>query len=372
MFDWYHSGGISYLFVNGDNIYAFSEEGMFLSKDEGNSWEKAVFNGIPDTLKINDIVANGNLMAAATAGAGVFVSNDNGLNWKSMNNGLYDTIKFKEYCDNELKKEKIDSSLKKMTRGVSDSDEWYAKILNDLKAKDVKKHMAEKLQIASIAISDKTIYIYRMYYGFSYSSNNGATWDSLPIDANYFVSRNNLITITADNKNIFAYTGDKIQRSQDRGKTWKKLHIEIPPDTAFIGVGDVVAYEDKEINTLSISGKTIYAGTTHGVFISYDEGEHWKEMNSGLPNKKPVTAFAIAGKTLFVCPGNYMGVFVSNDNGLNWKEFNKGFRHNTEEDYNCGYITYFAVSKKNIYAGVWTNGQCTNALWTRPLSDAEE
>lgn len=371
MFDWYHSGGITFLVVSGEKIYGCTKgEGLVVSNDEGKSWTKARLTGLPDSIEINTMVADKNIMVAGTDGSGIYISQDNGKNWKQVNSGLYDTTQYKIYCKTELENEPKDLKWKKMTRGYSDSNEWYNKILNEFKAADVTKYMQEQLKTSSVAINGNHIIAYLPAAGIFTTTLSAAKWEKVEIKDDTLLGYYTM-DFAADDKNVFAYSYDLLHRSQDHGKTWKKLHINIPWDTAYVGENEVVQYERETINAITIKGKTIYAATSHGVFISYDEGDHWKEMNMGLPRKKPVSAITLTDNRLFVCPGDYQGVYVSNDDGKSWKPFNEGFRKNTDAQYHCGFITCFAVTTNKIFAGVWTNGDCPDALWVRDLKDAE-
>ena len=64
-----------------------------------------------------------------------------------------------------------------------------------------------------------------------------------------------------------------IFRTRDYGKTWTKIVNGIP-------AGDYVhtVREDPARRGL------LYAGTQHGVYISYDDGEQWLKFSSGLPD----------------------------------------------------------------------------------------
>jgi photosystem II stability/assembly factor-like uncharacterized protein len=62
-------------------------------------------------------------------------------------------------------------------------------------------------------------------------------------------------------------------RTHDFGRTWTKIVSGIPPtdythairaDTARRGL--------------------LYAGTQHGIYVSFDDGEHWQALNNGLPD----------------------------------------------------------------------------------------
>ena len=52
-------------------------------------WEKTNF---PDTVKVNTIVTKDSSIFVGTDGDGIFVSTNNGENWKSINEGLQSKI----------------------------------------------------------------------------------------------------------------------------------------------------------------------------------------------------------------------------------------------------------------------------------------
>jgi len=371
MFDLYHSDGVGFVITSNKYIYALTKEDVFISSNDGATWEKAAMNGLADTIGISNIAVSGNKMVAGTNGAGIFISNDNGKNWKQANNGLFDTLQFKQECKIELELDKKEGKWKKFTRGDSDSDGWYERIINEYKAADVNKYLQNRLLVNSLAISGNHIITFLPNAGMFVTNNDGATWEKVNLEDDTLVEYNT-ISFIADNKNIYAYSYHLLHRSQDHGKTWKKLHINIPLDTAYLGENGSVAYEKEEIRTMYINGKNIYAGTHNGLFVSTDEGEHWTGINNGLPNNKPISAIIHSGSTLFVCPGDYQGIYISKDQGKNWKRFSEGMKKNTDIQYKCGYINYFAVTSTTIFAGVWTSGECQYPLFYRSLKDAEE
>jgi len=63
-----------------------------------------------------------------------------------------------------------------------------------------------------------------------------------------------------------------IYKTEDYGKTWKKITAGLPADT-FVRV----VREDPERKGL------LYAGTETGVFVSFDEGENWQSLQLNLP-----------------------------------------------------------------------------------------
>ena len=72
-----------------------------------------------------------------------------------------------------------------------------------------------------------------------------------------------------------------LYKTSDYGKTWKKITNGIP-DSAFTRV----IREDPNKRGL------LYAGTETGIYISFDDGEHWQSMQFNLP-VVPITDLAI-------------------------------------------------------------------------------
>jgi photosystem II stability/assembly factor-like uncharacterized protein len=72
-----------------------------------------------------------------------------------------------------------------------------------------------------------------------------------------------------------------LYRTSDYGKTWKKITAGIP-DTTFTRV----IREDPNKRGL------LYAGTETGMYVSFDNGEHWQSMQLNLPIV-PITDLAI-------------------------------------------------------------------------------
>ncbi len=64
-----------------------------------------------------------------------------------------------------------------------------------------------------------------------------------------------------------------VLRTRDGGKTWTSIARGIP-DGSYVNV----VREDPERRGL------LYAGTETGVFVSFDEGDHWQSLQANMPN----------------------------------------------------------------------------------------
>ena len=67
--------------------------------------------------------------------------------------------------------------------------------------------------------------------------------------------------------------GAYVLRTRDGGKTWASVARGIP-DGSYVNV----VREDPERRGL------LYAGTETGVFVSFDEGDHWQPLQANMPN----------------------------------------------------------------------------------------
>jgi hypothetical protein len=102
------------------------------------------------------------------------------------------------------------------------------------------------------------------------------------------------------------------------------------------------------INALKLSGSSIFAGTSIGVFQSMDNGANWTETDSSITNKD-IHSIAVNGSTIFAGPWGG-GVFLTTDNGRSWSAVNSGLPINS-------FVASLGVSNGAIFAGVWDYSQ---------------
>ncbi|MEQ8329800.1 MAG: hypothetical protein RH859_04975 [Longimicrobiales bacterium] len=79
-----------------------------------------------------------------------------------------------------------------------------------------------------------------------------------------------------------------IWKTNDYGRTWTKIVNGIRDD-AYVNA----VREDPTRRGL------LYAGTNHGVYVSFDDGEHWEELNPNLPDM-PITSLIVEDNALAV------------------------------------------------------------------------
>jgi len=150
------------------------------------------------------------------------------------------------------------------------------------------------------------------------SNNNGLSWNS--VDSIHVVASSShpgiinshevniaYVKFISDGSYLFAGIGGEYSAglyvSTDNGKTWARS------DSSFA----------ENINCFTKIGKTIFAGTSHGVFLSSNYGTNWNA--AGLNDA--VTGLTMIRDTLFAATaGN--GLFCSNNNGVSWNKVYDG------------------------------------------------
>ena len=197
--------------------------------------------------------------------------------------------------------------------------------------------------ITAIIIKDSTVYVasngYDIYIpqdnnnliypgGLFSTTNNGNSWNNL-------VNNININTLILSGDSIFAGTDNGVYLSTDNGNNWNVLlNIDIT----------------NVILSLAKNGDTIFAGTlsnannsSGSIYMSTDNGNIWTVVNNGLPtNNLIVTALAINGNKIFA--GTYGdGVYLSIDNGTSWNAINN--------DLTNLYINSLVIKDSIIFVG---------------------
>src|SRR5262249_46318783 len=66
-------------------------------------------------------------------------------------------------------------------------------------------------------------------------------------------------------------------RTRDFGKTWTKIVTGLPTDQPSGSFARVIRADTKRAGL-------VYAGTESGLYVSFDDGDHWQTLMTGLPN----------------------------------------------------------------------------------------
>lgn len=270
--DYFSGGSIRCLEVDGINLYAGTEFGVYLSTDIGATWT-TVNNGLPATL-IWSLKVSGNNLYACTGGLGLFRTTDNGTSWSNL--GLAGEL------------------------------------------------------IYTCVVKGTTIFAGTGDHGVYRSTDDGANWTQV----NNGLTRLHVKALFVNGNSIFAGTHPSMFRSTDDGENWVELTNGLPNppvnEYSFTMIGSTLfAGVDSGVYSSNDNGDTWNATNLTGVFIytiyaylnnlfaghseqavyhSSDNGLTWITVNEGLPTYIYPQSFMTSGGKIFLA-AHYDGLY---------------------------------------------------------------
>lgn len=317
----------SMLFSGSSIFIATNGGGIYTTSDNGKNWTPKNM-GLTDTI-ILSMAQSGNCIFAGSYYKGVFLTTDNGNNWVKRSFGLYSNRIYSLLLhSNNL----IAGTAKGVYMSSDSGRNWVPKYSG-----------IQDLDIFSLATIGNNL-VAGTYYGIYLSTNEGNSWTlrKSPITQ--------IVSFASIGNNIFAATKDSgIYISKDSGNTWTSSNFGL---------------KSYYINSLSIIGNNLIAGTISGVFFSTDMGNTWFDNNTGI-TCAAISDFIDNGKYIFVSNGS--GIFRSSDYGVTWEVTNSGL---TSID-----ITALASNGGIIYAGDYyanifyssNNGDTWNKIFSQEI-----
>lgn len=177
--------------------------------------------------------------------------------------------------------------------------------------------------------------------GIYLSRDNGITWSAI----NTGLTELYISAIGNIGTTLFAGTWNNgVFRSTDNGLNWSSLNNKSQP----------IPY----VKAFAVIGTTLFAASAYsGIFRSLDNGTTWQEVNSGLTNKN-INSLTVIGTTLFA--GTRAGLYRSLDSGATWVAMNGLPDVNINSLTQLGSILFAATSYR-VYRST-DNGETWNIL----------
>ncbi|RPI73347.1 MAG: T9SS C-terminal target domain-containing protein [Ignavibacteriales bacterium] len=272
--------GVRNFIIAGQNVYAATNDGVFLSTDGGIIWQQY---GLANTYIYTLIINNTDILAGTNQGA--YLSTDNGINWTELNFGLLSSdVTSLAYSDSKLFAGTFGFGVSLST---DDGNTWFS-YNNGLSNKFV----------TGIGLNEDYL-IAGTHGGLFRSGASSDTWTKVSSETG---SRSFIF----NGNEIIASSYDGVLCSTDNGISWKKI------DSVHDGGSYYQTWDVLKIN------QTIIAGYNQkGIRISTDNGLNWQYSNTGFQYTPTINSLElINGRVLAGTPGG--GVFISSDEGQTW------------------------------------------------------
>ena len=224
---------ITSLAISGSDLYVGTESGVLLSTNQGTDWQ-SITNSLPN-LNVTYLAIKGSYIFAGTQGSGMLLSTDGGAHWDSVNTGFSSSYKYG----------------------------W----------------------ISDIIFNNSSIFVSIYSYGVYYSTNNGTNW----IAINTGLTHSSVSSIAISDTNIIA------------GVYWNDgAYISSIKDNNWFPITD---FKNRTVKCFKVSPNNpncVFAGTDSGfVFLSINSGKNWSLVNSGLTTTEQINTLIIKDNILF-------------------------------------------------------------------------
>jgi photosystem II stability/assembly factor-like uncharacterized protein len=316
---------IKCFFWSGENFYAGTSGGVYLSTDFGENWF-AINTGLGGSVV--SLLSYDNSLYAATGG-GVFKTTDNGASWGSVSYNIYN-IRSVILIDNIFYAATSQGVFKSIDGGYN----WSSANVGLINQNVNTLYQSGNTIYAGSGYSPGAASLYR-------TTNQGTTWISSGLINR---SVNTLITFQS---HLYAGCNNGIYRSTDLGISWsgelgntKKEFVAFYPLAAnllggstsgiFISshggtIWDQVGYNSMYIQGITSNINELWATAVHDmVYYSSNNGISWIKRSNELPAEYRYLSISSFDTLTYVSFINNnlsrTGVFYTSDDGNSWNQ----------------------------------------------------
>lgn len=287
--------------------FAGTAQGLFLSKDGGRTWFKSA--SVLANTPIGSIAVRQDTVFVVSNGQ-LFRSVNDGGAWERLQSPRYDTLTtvFASSVSKRVFAAGTQNGSKAVQIFVSDDNgrTWQSEQTFQTAAQSDSSRVTSIIEWA-VSRTDTSIFVATAGNGL-FQHRSRQEWERVQktLRDNDLV-RDTVNQLAASRAGIFAATNDGVFRSEDGGRTWKRI---------------IRGLADEQVSSLIANDVELYAGTSVGVYRSTTQGEVWQPVSTGLTGGVVTAIKEIQGFLLAGTLGS--GVFRSADNGFTWQLANNG------------------------------------------------
>jgi hypothetical protein len=327
-------GKINAVQITEKNLIIAADKGLYVSKDDGNTWESLTFN-FKDQMFYTFSHINDTIYAGGNNGLLIYSPNG-GDSWFNYGNMIpylrvYDMIN----CGDNLLLATTEGNFYSNDEGST----W--KYFEYDFSQTISKFASDNINKVFAASDNGRIFV---------SNDRGMSWMQLP---NAFDESSEIINMVYDGVNLLIATKKNILYSTNKGASWQYLN--------WYGMDDILSVflsENKIYASVNYEGIYLYDLASPG-WVLFDNS--WEYVESGRMGYKMVfdekNIYSVNGGSLYVSPLNNINweTKISTDTGVEglWKlEIN--------EDELIIYATLLSLSFSYDYGNYWF--ECTDGL----------
>ncbi len=269
----------------GESIFA-GASAVYKSTDGGQTWSLSS-DGLPVKGTISSMIAVGKNLLASEKGGGIYLSTNNGRNWKYINQGMTNYT--------------IHSFLVNGSNVFAGTDSNVYISTNSGNSWDFASGgLPERVYVNALTSIGSLLFCGTDSTGLYISSDSGTNWN--PITS---LRELQILTLSVNGSDLYAGTPAGLFHSADNGKTWSSIN------NGLLG--------NRFIN-ISGSGEKLYAVSDVGsVFSTIDGGRNWIEADSNLPSGA-INGFSANGDNLLALFNHNNQLYASTNSGMAWTE----------------------------------------------------
>lgn len=321
------AGSIYTLLRRDTNIFAGSQSyGLYLSTDQGNSWNQAGLQ----SKSIFTLVADSQSIIASTVYSGLFRSTDNGISWIPSDSGLSPSI---VYSVASVMGNFLAGTDSGIFVSSNHGSSWFRASVPEIAPFVSAFHPIG----STIYAGGKTVLS---------STDSGRSWSTLTQEP----FRYQISSMASISNSLLAGTRHGLLISSDGGSAWTESNSGI--------VGT-------RINRMQESEGILYSIADNVKLVrSSDKGLHWEVVNIPFISRN-LTDILLCDSSIFITTFD-SGIYRSTDKGYHWVSINNGL--------STMYITSIINRGEYIFAGTLDSGvfytMNRGDQWIRTASDA--
>jgi photosystem II stability/assembly factor-like uncharacterized protein len=330
-----YPGTVPAVYRKGNTIIIGCKEGIYISGNSGISWHEkneGLNNQIVTHLRATDDVV------FAGTGIGIFSSTDQGVTWNKRNNGLADNSG-SGFIEGVI----INGIHINPTNTVIATNNGIFKTFDNGLSWNLKQEVQGDINNHFYVLAGDQEKMFTCETGYQhYSANEGEDWISR---SNPAFQGMGILSAMVKGDTVVVLAHDNILISKDFGVTWQ---ISVVTPGTYMRPHDAIFIRDD-----------LYLAAYQGIFKSDDLGAKWTKLNS-MVNRSPLS---LLHRSNALYAGTTAGIHVSYDEGVTWHALNEGMEDmwtgplvlNSTHAFSGSYgesVWRNSVDKMNVITGV--------------------